>query len=169
MPHSIPILTQNLQGELVGELVLPGLRQELELVVESDHAQPFPFQAQAIHVLLSEWSTLLPLVERALLAYYVDTEQGATESGPAIDASSSLWDYASLYRARVLSHQEAGLGVVQLTGGCSWEEEHGLEVDIVGVNLVYLGQHNCLGYRASTRDKPWNFASLVTQKAVLGE
>lgn len=169
MPHTIPPLSKNFHGQLQGEISLPGLPQALELLVESNQDRPLPFQEQAIQTLLVEWSALFPVVERALFAYYVDAEQGATESGPAIGTQSRVWHHVSLGRARIFNHQEAGFGVVQLTGSCSWEEEHGLEVDVLGSHLVYLGQHNGIGYRASSREKPWNFASAQTQRQVLGE
>jgi hypothetical protein len=167
MSYTIPKLQRSGTDELTGELALAGVSSVLELIVETDHPQPLPPQARALGEFMRSWSSLHSVVELALFTYYCGTALGATESGPAIVVAADVWRRVSLSRARALRASQAGWGIVQLTGNCSWEDEHGLELDFVGgTDLVYLGQHTGRGYLESNGDKPWNYASAKTQHTI---
>lgn len=155
-------------NELTGEVTLVGVPLPIELVVETSEAEPLPFQSEALAAFITAWASRREAIERALYAYYRETALGVTESGPSIASAQHVWPHVSLSGLRVLAVQQAGKGVVQVTGGCSWEEEHGLELDFVaGSELVYVGQYDGTGYSPSHASLPWNFASPEAQGVAL--
>lgn len=155
-------------NELIGDFELPGTSRSLELVVETNQDRPLPFQAAALSEFASAWFSQRGAVELALFAYYRDTALGATESGPPVAVPSAVWEHVSFHHLRVLAAQHRGLGIVQLTGGCTWEEEHGLEIDFLGgASLVYVGPYDGRGYLSSNENQPWNYASAQTQRVAL--
>jgi hypothetical protein len=161
MPHSLPPLTRRDSHELSGILTLPGIRGELELTVESEQALPAPAQVNALTSFLDAWLRQRNQVEVALFAFYQETARAATDSGPEIPNASGVWDAVEIWRLRLISLRYAPAGAVQLTGKCSWEEEHGLELDFgPDASLLYVGTYDGRGYHPYYRDKEWNFAAV---------
>jgi hypothetical protein len=152
--------------ELAGEIALQGIPKPLELIFETTQPQPSTLQSDALAAHVDAWGVQRGAIERALYAYYRDTALGATESGPVITSAPGVWQHVTLDRLRVLSVQQAGLAVTQVTGGCSWEEEHGLELDFLGgTNMVYVGQCDGRGYLPPSVEQSWNYASADVQEA----
>ena len=153
--------------EIAGEITLPGVPQSLELIFETTQPQPSVFQSDALAAFIDAWAVQRNAIECALYAYYRDTAVGVTESGPFISNAQSVWQHVSLSHLRVLAGQQGDLGVTQVTGGCSWEDEHGLELDFLGgIKLIYVGQYDGRGYLPSNVNQSWNYASPDVQQAV---
>ena len=49
----------------------------------------------------------------------------------------------------------------QLECSCDWEEEHGMEIDILDGKLVYLGSFNAEGPWEDHSDEEWNYAAKI--------
>ena len=49
----------------------------------------------------------------------------------------------------------------QLSGNCDWEEEHGIEIDILDGKLVYLGEFAGQSPWDDHSDEAWNYASHI--------
>ena len=46
---------------------------------------------------------------------------------------------------------------------CDWEEEHGMEIDVLDGKLVYLGSFNDEGPWEDHSDEEWNYAARIEQ------
>lgn len=49
----------------------------------------------------------------------------------------------------------------QLSGNCDWEEEHGIEIDILDGKLVYLGEYIGESPWTEHLDENWNYAAHI--------
>ena len=49
----------------------------------------------------------------------------------------------------------------QLSGNCDWEEEHGIEIDILDGRLVYLSEYSGQSPWDDHSDEEWNYASRI--------
>ncbi len=49
----------------------------------------------------------------------------------------------------------------QLSGNCDWEEEHGIEIDILDGKLVYLSEYSGQSPWEDHSDEEWNYAAHI--------
>ena len=49
----------------------------------------------------------------------------------------------------------------QLSGNCDWEEEHGIEIDILDGKLVYLSEYSGQSPWDDHSDEEWNYAAHI--------
>ena len=49
----------------------------------------------------------------------------------------------------------------ELSGNCDWEEEHGIEIDILDNKLVYLSAYNGVSPWDDHSDEEWNYAAHI--------
>ena len=49
----------------------------------------------------------------------------------------------------------------QLSGNCDWEEEHGIEIDILDGKLVYLSEYCGQSPWDDHSDEEWNYAARI--------
>jgi len=125
-----------------------------------------PECVSAVEEFTRNWSALRRQLERPLFAYYWSTLVGASESGPRISSQDEIWRYVSIGEIRP-ELSDSGDRYVRVTGGCSWEEEHGLEIQIRnGTEIIYCGT-----FKGRLMESPcansWNFANSEIQLATL--
>ena len=51
-----------------------------------------------------------------------------------------------------------------MSGNCDWEEEHGIEIDILDGKLVYLSEYGGESPWEDHSDEEWNFAACIQEK-----
>jgi len=139
-------------------LTLPGNPGSLELSLEGSESGPTSQHMEAVQELLENWPSLREALRRPLFAYYRYTETAATESGPPVETEHLVWEHVTLTSVHV-PLGASNNRYVQLAGGCSWEEEHGLEIAIRnGRDIMYVGQFDGQGHAEPPIDECWNFA-----------
>lgn len=68
--------------------------------------------------------------------------------------------YFNIYTAGIVVPDDGSTPAIDLSGGCIWEPEHGIEICILGTEVVYLGAFEGRSPTDSfDPDDEWNFAN----------
>jgi hypothetical protein len=151
------------------EFVLPGHANVVQLLIECPDQTPQPYQVMAVQELLSRWESMAEKLKLPLFAYYRDALVGSTESGPRIAHENLVWDHVSIHQVTIPSYNPEGNRYVDIAGGCSWEEEHGLEIALRNSDyIMYVGQYDGREYEEPRNAvSVQNFANPITQSKAL--
>jgi hypothetical protein len=150
------------------ELALPGRIGVVQLLIECSDRTPQSYQTSAVEELISRWESVVEQLKLPLFAYYRDALVGSSESGPRIADANLVWDHVSIHEVTVPSYNAEGNRYIDIAGGCSWEEEHGLEIALRNSDyIMYVGQYGGREYEEPRKAVSWNFADPNTQSKAL--
>jgi hypothetical protein len=108
---------------------------------------------------LEDWEQVQRALEPALFAFYCRIEAEMTDYGPDIASADEVWRGVDLREVEIYANEDGHAEYVHGVGGCSWEEEHGLEVVLRGSGeLLYVGAYEGWVHGEPPSDHEWNFA-----------
>ena len=88
---------------------------------------------------INEWdNNFFIKLESMLFDFYEDTLIMCGETEPTINSKADIWGFMRIGSIEIIN--DGSEKFIMLTGGCDWEEEHGLEIDInENGRVLYVG------------------------------
>ncbi len=101
---------------------------------------------------INKWDAgLFRKIQPMLFSYYQDTLLCCGETEPVIDNEEDIWEHVSIGALYLFSHDS--LCYVMASGGCDWEEEHGLEIDLDETGrILYVGSFISNGFQSDPKN-----------------
>lgn len=130
-----------------GVISVPGIGEEVHLSIEAPESGPEAHQREAFQTYLEKQGAITPRLEPAIAAYYrsvVDIYRQAIgpdyadELAPKLTKSSDVWGLLS-FPGVFIPRQNPGEKRIILTWECTWDVEHGFQVEIEGDEIVEAG------------------------------
>lgn len=90
---------------------------------------------------------------------------------PKIEKMRDILQYVEFGSMHIDEPEDVGVPVVHLTGGCEWEQEHGIEVIVRNGELIYLGAYNGEWAWGEVKhyEEDYNYAYVVKQSVNIGK